>query len=474
MSASNIISNKNGVIMVYFLVFGTIFLILLSGLLGVILTQLKQSSQKIAWQEALNIAEAGANYYRWCINNNIEQDCLMEKDYVGPTGDLIGHFLLQSSSTVSCGQNVRKDIISTGWTNQFPQIKRKINVVYARASVAKFSYILDNNVYVGSSQEIEGPYASNGGIRFDGTNESTVTSAVNEWACTGSFGCSSCPISRGCHIASSTCFCPGVFTTTGNSDPSLFSFPVPPFNFTGLTIDLAEMKTTAQESGVYLPPSATINLLGQGYHIKFKNDGTFEAWLITGLSTTSAYSLEEDWHSDPYLITNEYLLGTYSIPSACSAIFVEDNIWPEGTIKGKITIASADFINPNKDTSAMLIGNINYTATSGVDSFALIAEKNILIGAQSPDDMTLRGIFVAQNGRFGRNLYSDNYRDNLDVYGAVVSKGRVGTQWTSGGFIVSGYTDRKTHFDANLIYNPPSFVPYVEADFKMIDWQEIK
>jgi hypothetical protein len=467
-------SDKKGIITAYLLVFVGIFFLMFGGLLNFILSQFKLSSEKIAFQESLNVAEAGANYYHWCINNNLEQDCLAEKDYFDPAGNLVGHFSLQSSSTFSCGQNIQKNIVSTGWTDRFPNVKRKIEILYARASVAKFSYILDNNVWVGSSQEIEGPYESNGGVRFDGTNESTVTSATDEWVCTSSFGCSPCPTGNGCHIASSTCMCPGVFTTTGNSDPTLFGYPIPPFNFTGLTIDLAEMKEVAQTSGVYLPPSATINSLGKGYHIKFKSDGNFEAWIITGLSTTSAYSLEEDWHYDAFTITNEYLLGTYSVPLACSAIFVEDNIWPEGTVKGKIAIASADFIDPNRETDAVLIGNINYTATSGADSFALISERNILVGPQSPDDMTLRGIFVAQTGRFGRNHYTNNYKDQLDVYGAVVSKGRVGTQWTSGGHIISGYTDRKTHFDSNLIYNPPSFVPYVESDFKMIDWQELK
>jgi hypothetical protein len=269
--------------------------------------------------------------------------------------------------------------------------------------------------------------------------------------------------------------CPGVFTTTQNGSPSLFSFPVPPFNFTGLTIDLAQMKTMAQTSGIYLPPSTTTNPLGKGYHIKFKNDGTFEAWIITRLSTTSAYSLEEDWHYDAFIISSEYLLGTYSIPSACSAIFVEDNIWPEGTIKGKVTLASANLINPNIDTDTVLIGNIDYTATSGSDGLALISERNILIGPQSPDHMILRGIFTAQNGRFGRNHYVGNFKSLLEIYGSVISNGRVGTQWTSGGGqIISGYTNRESYFDSNLIYAPPSFVPYVDPEFKIIDWREIK
>ncbi|MCX6764659.1 MAG: hypothetical protein NTU58_03055 [Candidatus Nealsonbacteria bacterium] len=467
--------NKKGTIITYVLVFGAIFLVLIGGLLGFILLQLRQTSQKVAWNEALSIAEAGINYYRWCINNGIEQDCLNqgEKDYFDPEGNKVGKFFLQVTSTISCGQDVKKDIVSTGWTNDFPNVKRKIGVLYGRPSVAQYSYILNTNVWIGDDHEIRGPYHSNGGIRMDGTNQSTIYSAQTEWACTDSFGCSSCPTSHGCRVEGSNCICPGVLTTTANSNPNLFSFPVTSFDFNGITIDLAQMKSVAQTSGIYLPPSTTTNPLGKGYHIKFKNNGTFEAWIITQLSSTYAYSLEEDWHYDYFTIANEYLYNTYVIPSACSAIFVEDNIWPEGTTTGKVTIASANLITPGIDTDAVLLNNIDYVHTDGSDGFSLIGERNILISPQSPNNMTLRGIFIAQKGRFGRNHYPNNFRNNLEIYGSVVSNGRVGTQWTSGGTIVSGYSKRESYFDPDLIYNPSPFVPHVDSDFKIIDWKEV-
>jgi hypothetical protein len=396
-----------------------------------------------------------------------------EKDYFDPAGNMVGKFSLQVTSTVSCGQDVKKDIISTGWTNKFPNVKRKISVLYGRPSVAQYSYILNTSVWIGDDHIIRGPYRSNGGIRMDGANQSTIYSAQTEWACTDSFGCSSCPTSHGCRVEGSNCICPGVFTSTANSNPNLFSFPVPSFDFNGITIDLAQMKNVAQISGVYLPPSTTTNPQGKGYHIKFKNNGTFEAWIITQLSSTYAYSLEEDWHYDYFTITSEYLYNTYVIPLACSAIFVEDNIWPEGTIKGKITVASANLITPGIDTDAVLSNNITYTQTDGSDGFSLIGERNILISPQSPNDMTLRGVFIAQKGRFSRNHYQNNFRNNLEIYGSVVSNGRVGTQWTSGGTIVSGYSQRESYFDQNLIYNPSPFVPHVEPDFRIIDWKEV-
>jgi hypothetical protein len=478
-------SVQKGIITTLVLVFGTIFLILIGGLLGFILLQLRVASEKVAWNESLHIAEAGTNYYKWCLNNNVEQNCQTEKDYFDPTGNLVGHFSLQISSTVSCGETVQKRIISTGWTNKFPQIKRKVEVLYARPSVAKFSYILNDNVWIGSDHVIRGPYHSNGGIRMDGENQSIVTSAKEEWICTKSFGCGPlgfpgvgkgigiCPDPQ-CYLdEEKNCICPGVFTTE-NGNPDLFSFPVPPFDFAGLTIDLAQMKNSAQSSGVYLPPSTDLNPQGKGYHIIFKNNGTFEVWLITGLSPTYAYSLEEGWHYDYFTITSEYLYNTYSIPSACSVIFVEDNLWPEGEVKGKVTIASANLINPNLDTDVVLQGNINYTTLDGSDGFSVIGERNVLIFPNSPNEMELRGIFIAQKGRFSRNHYPWNIREKLEIYGSIISNGRVGTQWISGSQVISGYLKRESYFDSNLVYAPPPFVPYISPDFEIIKWEETK
>lgn len=462
---------KKGAIITLVIVWGSIFFILLGSILNFVLFQLRQSERKLAFEEALEVAEAGINYYAWCVNNEAEANCSLEKDYYDPEGNLVGHFSLLVNSGVNCGQTISRTILSTGWTNKFPDIKRKIQVIYARPSVANYSYVLNSNVWIGPDHEIRGPYHSNGGIRMDGENQSLVTSQQQEWICTSSFGCSTCPTSAGCRIQNSKCYCPGVFTTA-NGNPGLFSYPVTPFDFAGLTIDLAQLKTSAQTSGIYLPPSLTINPQGKGYHIKIKDNGTLEAWIITGLSRTYAYSLEEGWHYDYFTISNEYLYNTYPIPSACSAAFVEDNIWVEGTLVGPLTLASANLINPNLDTDVILPNSIEYKNSDGNNRFFLIGERNVLIGPQSPNIMELHGIFVAQKGRFSRNHYPGNIRESLEIVGSVVSSGRVGTQWVSGSQIVSGYKKRETYFDSNLVYNSPPFTPYIEPDFRIIKWEE--
>lgn len=473
-------SFPKGIITTYTLVFGMVFLILLAGLLSFILFQLRHSAQRAAWNEALNVAEAGVEYYKWCLNNEAEESCQSERDYFGPAGNLIGRFSLEISSTISCGETVQKEITSTGWTEKFSEVKRKVRVLYARESVAKYSYILNDNVWVGSDHEIRGPFHSNSGIRMDGENQSSVTSAKENWICTSSFGCSSCPISAGCYTQGSNCICPGVFTTA-NGEEDLFSFPIPPFDFVGITIDLAKIKniTLPFPRQYYWPPSTEINAQAKGYHLKFLNDGSFEVWIITQLTGTwachSPCDSSEDWYYDYFTIQDEYRYGEpIFINPTCSLVFFEDNLWAEGEVKGKVTVASANLTDPNLDTDIILAGNIDYVLKDGSEGLALIGEKSVLVGPQSPNQMELRGIFVAQKGHFGRNHYPGNIKDKLEIYGSIVSNGRVGTQWISGSQVVSGYLKRESYFDSNLIYNPPYLIPYLSPDFLIVNWQEVE
>lgn len=463
-----------GMIVTYVLVFGAIALMLLAGLLGFIILQLKSSQQKLAWNESLNIAEAGIDYYRWCLINGIEENCLGVKDFYDNSGNKIGEFEIGALTSLACGQTIQQTIVSTGYTLKFPSVKRKIEVLYARESVAKYSYILNSNVWIGDDHNIRGPYQSNGGIRMDGQNQSLISSAAiyddaGQWICTSSFGCSPCPLSDGCHTSGGYCICPGVFATTENANQGLFQFPVPPFDFNAITIDLAQIKQSAQTGGLYFGKSNS-----KGYHLTFQNDGTVRVCVVQNVSGTYAYSIEEDYHYDYFTITGENSCNDYPIPSQCSAIYVEDTAWVEGTVKGKIVLAGANLIDTNIDTDVILPGSIDYNALDGSDGLSLIAERNVLIGPQSPDVMNIDAIIVAQKGRFGRNHYSGNFRSQLNVLGSVISNGRVGTQWSSGSQIISGYLQRETYFDRNQIYNPPPFVSYIDPEFKIVNWREIK
>jgi hypothetical protein len=466
------ISKNKGMAISLILVFGAIFLILFGGLVSLITFQLRLMEKRQAYELSLHIAEAGLEFYQWCINN--QAPCGLSQDFKDAQGKKIGQFSLEVDLPSHCGVPAQRTIISTGKTEKFPEIKRKIKTSYAKPSVAQYAYLINDNVWAGSDREIRGLYHSNGGIRMDGENQSLVTSSQEEWVCTRSFGCFPCPTDLGCYLKTGQCLCPGVFGRGENKD--LWQWPVPPFDFEGITLDLAQMKEISQADlgGLYLPPSKNLNPKAKGYHLKLKEDGTFEVWIITDLNYVLGYSLEEGWTKNYFIIEKEYLFNTYSLDPACSLIFLEDDLWIEGKLKGKATIISANLIDPVSEAKIILPANILYTKKDGLDGLTLISEGNILIGPQSPDKMELNGIFIAQKGRFGRNHYPWNIREKLEITGSIISNGRVGTKWSSGSQIVSGYKKRENYIDPNLVFASPPFTPNLSDAFQITSWQEVE
>jgi len=461
---------NRGSITLLVVVFSGIMVMIFMGTTGFIFSQSRLQTVKADKELAIQIAEAGLDYYKWFLShypndlqNGTGVEGPYEQEYTDPEGGAIGKFSLEISGNTVCNSVSSIDITSTGWTYNNPNITRKVGVRYSRPSVAEYAYIIDDNVWAGADREIKGKYHSNGGIRMDGQNDSLVTSAVETWNCTSSFGCSS-PYEEQS----------GVFGAGGGS--ALWQFPAEPIDFVGLTLDLAQMKQAAIDSGLYFAPSG-----GRGYHVVFKNDGTFDISTVDSVTPYYSYSSEEGWHWSYEYIAGESSAVNYSVPSGCGLIFVEDDLWVEGEVKGKVTIASADLINSSSDTNVWLNGNINYTTADGSDGLLVLGENNVRIPMRSPNDMELRGIFIAQKGHFGRDLYPCNYspydkRDTLKINGSIVSKGRVGSKWGYWtwwcGSNWSGYNQRENSYDRNLMEDPPPMTPFSDDEFTFISWEE--
>ncbi len=468
-------SKNNGSITLLVLVFSGIMVMLLGGVSGFLFAQNRLQTKKADKELAMQIAEAGVDYYRWFLSHY--PDDLTDKtgvspgpyehEYLDPQGSAIGKFSLQINGNSQCGTLRSVDISSTGWTYDDPAIKRKVSVRYSRPSVAEYAYIIDDNVWAGSDRQIKGKYHSNGGIRMDGENDSLVTSAKETWNCTSSFGCD--PTEEK----------PGVFGAGSGFD--LWSFPVEPIDFTGITVDLAEMKQAAKDYGIYIPPSGS-----RGYHAIFKSDGTVDIYKVTRVNDIRSYSSEDGWHWSPEYISRESFYNNYPVPSDCSLIFIEDDLWVGGTVEGKVSIASADLINPSGTTDVWLQGNITYNHSDGSDGLLVVGENSVRIPLYSPDNMELKGIFVAQKGHFGRNYYTESgryrvpsylrsyvKRNLLKITGSIISKGRVGTKWTSGGVFVSGYENRENSYDRELMSDPPPMTPFADDEYTFIKWEEV-
>jgi len=462
------------------IVFAGIFLVIVSSLASYILVQRRSESSKENREKAVQIADAGLEYTRWFLAHNPTDTQLgtgvpgpYVRDFSDPEEGVMGQYSLAIGNNTKCGSTTAIDITSTGWSNENPSFTRIVYGRYARPSVAEYAYILNSSVWAGADRVITGRYHSNGGVRMDGTNNSTVTSAVSTWQCTSSFGCSPTQTKNGVFGAG-----------PGNT---LWSYPVPQIDFTGITVNLVDMKSKAiNAGGLYFGSVGGTPTNGRGYHAIFKNNGTVDVYRVTSAVGVWGFSDLSGWQQEYHIINNKTLLGNYTIPSACSVVFFEDKVWIEGVVKGKVMVVAADVTQASYDPDLVISNNITYaSSTAGTDGITAIGENNVIIPLNSPNTLDVNGIFIAQKGAFGRNHYTtsgsndvpssyDNYvlRSAMTITGTVVSNGRVGTKWTCGGTYCSGYATRVDSYDRKLADDPPPFTPYTSSDFKFVRWLE--
>lgn len=465
-------SLQTGYLVVLLLVFGSVFFVMITSFAGYIVTQSQVQNRSHDRAQALAIAEAGLDYYKWFLAhypNDLQNGTTTPGPYVhtyqDPEGGTIGEFSLDISGAMHCGETYAVDITSTGHTYNAPSAERIVYGRYARPTVAEYAYIINSNVWAGSDRTIIGPYHSNGIVRMDGTNNSTVTSGQESWQCDGSIPCSP-------HSVGST-----VDAVYGDGpDSDLWQFPAPPINFTGLTVDLADMQDKAEnEGGLYIGPSGD-----HGYRLNFQADGTVDVYVVDRIRSYYAYNNENGWHTERHIIRDDDYLTTYSVPAGCSVIFVEDKVWLEGTIDGLVTLAVADVDTAGVDRSIVLHDDILYNDDDS--GLLAIAEEDVSVGLTVPNTMEVNGIFIAQNGRFGRNHYSTYYlswaydqyvtRSTLTINGTIVSNGRVGTKWNCGGSYCSGFATRYNSYDRDLVNEPPPLTPRVSDTYEFTKWRE--
>ncbi len=442
------------------LVFGGIFVFLLAGLIGLVFVQNHQSHQKAALTEALNVAEAGANYGRWHLAH-APDDYTFSGTYGfnDPEGGIIGHYLLEITAPSECSTVTA--IKSTGWTDDYPEMKRTISVTFGRPSLAQYAFLTNVDVWFGENEDLRGPFHSNGGIRMDGTQNALSTSAKETYTCQPMHGCNPARTK------------PGIWGTGNGGTEGLWNFPVPAIDFNAITLDLAQLKTKAQNGGYYFASSTVF-----GYHIQFKNNGSFDLYKVTKLrANVDGQDTEGVWHNESNDIDKETFLQNYPLAvGQCNVqnlIFIEDGkVWVDGVVKEKATVVAARFPdNPSTNASIIINGNLT-RADPKATLVALMAQKNILVPYYSPNVLEIQAVMVAQKGAVQRYYYSGNTKNKIMVRGSIATNGIWTWSWVnSGGTVISGYKNTESYYEPALIYNPPPYFPTTGED-QFISWEE--
>lgn len=453
---------QSGSTLIYTVVTIFIFTTVMIAILAYATMNLRVVRSTVVREQAFHIAEAGVNYYQWRLahfptdywdGNASTTVGPYAHDYIDKdTNKKMGQYSLKITRP-SLGSTI-VTIESTGSTVQNPSVKRKLTVRYGVPSLAQFGFLSNSFVRVGSGSTFYGKFHSNSGIEFNGVGNAPITSARSTYTCQSGDGCS------GNH--------PGIWGSAPQSTQNLWDFPVPNVDFSAITSDLASIKSAAQSAGKYLPPASG----GNGYVIRFQNNATYRVYRVTSLPNhATGYDAEGDSHTENINYGSLAELTTVCSPYPCQMpanglIFVEDDVWAEGVVNGRVLLAAAAFpYNSNSAPSVMIQNNLTYLAKDGNHVLGIIGQKHVLITHNAPNNLEINAALIAQNGSFQRYRFPDTLKNTLTVYGSISSFGQAAIYYGD-----SGYQTRNYTYDNNLLFGPPPNFPLSSEGYQTISW----
>jgi hypothetical protein len=479
--------SQQGLLLIPIIIFASVAIVIMGGIMNWTKTTIQANRDLFVRERAIQLAESGIDYYRWHLahaSNDYQDGTGAAGPYIHQVhdkdGNLIGQYSLSITPPIVGSTKVR--IESTG-TPAGSSVSRKIRVEMAIPSLAKYAVAANDVMRFGEGTEVFGPIHSNQGVRFDGLIHNLITSAVSTYDDPDhdEVGVDKQEFAIHTHVNAppgsgvNDAFRPLEGPPSAvSSRPDVFEvgrqFPVPAVDFTGLTNNLANIKSEAQASGRYFAASGA-----QGYQVILKTNDTFDLYKVNSQTNASGSCTYTQTGWNTWSINGRTFLANYAIPSN-GLIFLEDNAWVEGAINGaRVTIAVGRFPdNPSTRPQLTINNNLTYTNYDGTDVVALISQGNVNVGLVSANNLRIDGALVSQNGRVGRYYYSSNcganyVRNSLTLYGMIATNIRYGFAYTDG----TGYQNRDIIYDANLLYGPPPSFPLTSDQYEILSWEEV-
>ncbi len=452
---------SSGAALAYMLVFIFAVSTVLFPLATNVVQQVKTIHTKVTREQAIQIAEAGINYYQWHLAhfpNDYQDGTGQAGPYIHEYRDFDTQTILGQFSLTVIPPVVGSTIVtikSTGWNNDTPAITRTVTAKYGIPSLALYAFLSNDVIWIGDNETVGGQLQSNNGVRFDGVGNAPIQSAKLTYTCPASQG-SPCPAIKN-----------GVWGSASQAVQNFWKFPVPAVDFSTLTSNLATMKASAQSAGIYLPPSNA-----QGYSLVFVSDGTVRIYKVTSLrSNPTGWDVNYVAHNERVDYNNRTLQFTQAIP-ANGIIYVEDKTWVEGTVKGRVTVAAAQLpYNPSTAPTIYIPANILYLAKDGTNVLGLLAQKDIVVTYYAPSTIEIDAALVAQNGSAQFFYYPNNIKTSITTYGAIMTFGQWTWTWVNGSNqVVSGYINTNSIYDGDLLYGPPPSFPFSTSGYQLLNW----
>lgn len=500
-----------------------VFVILSTSVIGVIQSNLFAANNNVQRQKALNIAEAGLNYYLWHLSHN-STDFKDGKTTPSSPDPALGygpylHTYIDDSGinegTYTLWIKPQGSGSTIATVRSIGQIKNSsvIRTVEAQIGAPSFaSYVLagDSEFWFGNTETANGPVHSNVGVHLDGANTTDVTSANASYVPSASYG--------GDGSTQPGVWCSPSVTTPVNCntrDKSSWRYPVPSVDFNQITGSLCTMKkaafadyastsalagqanactqTPTTRTNAYLPQRAVNGSfsLTKGYLVELNPGGTYNLYNVNA----------ENDRSVPYTsaLTLQSVASNITLPPS-GVIFAEDNVWvrSNSTFKGRVTIA-AGRLATNSNANIVIADNLLYSTKNGTDAIGLVAEDSVII---APYAIPSTGAFnfevdAAMIAQSGNIMYPSTYRTSssrctygwvnsnqtLSFYGAIATRQLWTWTWlvgnspcgdavSSSGTYIAGVKNNTTTYDYNLLYAPPPSFPSTSS-YAILSWREV-
>lgn len=507
MSKRQKISGQTGMITPTLLILLAVFFVLATSIMSWALQERKIVILESRKTKALQVAEAGVDYYKWHLAHD-EDDykdghtwcCIIGStpyanpascagnicgpyitDYKDYDNNVIGKYSLMITPP-AVGSTV-VGVASTGSVNEDINITKTVSSQLGKKSLARYSFLSNPSIWIGADESVSGPLHSNGGIRFDSDCDSKITSAKLTYSCTDG----SCD-DYALHPADP----PGIWGSAPDTCKQYWHFPDSSMDFDLFTVNMADIKAAAQTpgQGIFLPQLPRIGTDSNrryGYKIVFRADAKVEISKVKSLGgDVSVVIGPNHWVTDKERIADADALVTYNMP-ANGLIFAQDDVWVEGNVKGKVTLAVSNLnmtANRNHDARIIINNSIKYEPglnglRDGSSALGLMAEGDVLVPYGSPDNLEIDAVMLSQKGHVYRREYKysnySNYSthdrpDKITVYGGVITFKFWTWSYVDEDNVVSdGFMETDTIYDNHLVYSPPPSFP-TEENFEMISW----
>jgi hypothetical protein len=395
--------------------------------------------------EALNVAEAGINYYLWHLAHNPSD----YKDgtnapatapfgpyahtYYDEAGNLIGTYTLTitppaNGSTITTVKSVGTVPHMSGGRTILAQL--------GQPSFSNYIFLSNTELIFSATSTTTGPVHSNIGIEFDGTSNGPVTAARATYT-----------NGTGTHN--------GVWGTGGPT--SQWAYPVPTVDFSQVTVNLSSLQTSS------LPANGGINLGSSGaagWYIQVKS-GSPASFDLYKVNSETSSGINKTFVRNQVVPTN-------------GIVFSPEEVWISGTgFSGRMTVVAAYLPDTaSKRKSINIIDNLTYSAMDGSAAIGLVAQQDVFVPQYVPNTVTVDAALLAQYGSVGYDTTYGGLKSSFTLNGAIAQNQNLyGFKTTGCSPYCNGFPTTAYNFDSHLIYAPPPSFP-TTGNYSVLNWRE--